>query len=60
MPRPFVQLSFEQFSELLRDFSFQRQIVAVHMHHIWKPDRSMYKGLASIEAMYQFHTVDNG
>jgi len=60
MPHPFLQLTLDQFSDLLHQFPFKRQIVAVHMHHTWKPDRSMYKGLASIEAMYQFHTVNNG
>jgi hypothetical protein len=60
MPRPFVQLTLEQFSALLHQFPFERQIAAVHMHHTWKPDHSMYRGLASIEAMYQFHTVNNG
>ncbi len=60
MGRPFRQLTLSQFSQLLQSFQFTRQIDVVHMHHTWRPNRSMYKGLATIEAMYQFHTTVNG
>ena len=60
MPRPFQSLTLEQFDELLSQFQFTRGIDSVHMHHTWLPDRSMYKGLASIEAMHRFHTATNG
>jgi hypothetical protein len=60
MGRPFRQLTLDQFSQLLKMFPFRRQIDVVHMHHTWRPNRSMYNGLATIEAMYQFHTRENG
>ena len=60
MGRPFRQLTISQFSQLLQSFQFTRQIDVVHMHHTWRPNRSMYKGLATIEAMYQFHTTVKG
>ncbi|MGE0680431.1 MAG: caspase family protein [Candidatus Binatia bacterium] len=56
MPKPFHQLSLDEFIDLLAHFPFQRRIDAVHMHHTWRPNHSQYKGLASIEAMWWFHT----
>jgi len=60
MPRPFQSLTLDQFNDLLSQVQFTRRIESVHMHHTWLPDRSIYKGLASIEAMYQFHSATNG
>ncbi|HSG40478.1 MAG TPA: peptidoglycan recognition family protein, partial [Thermoanaerobaculia bacterium] len=60
MPRPFLQLSPEDFLDLLRRFPFRRQINAVHMHHTWIPRRSQYRGVASIEAMDRDHRVNRG
>lgn len=55
MPRPFVQLSLEEFVDLLDRFDFQRTIDAVHMHHTFIPRRSQFRGLATIEAMDRDH-----
>ena len=55
MPRPFLPLAIDQFARILAR-PLQRRIVEVHMHHTWRPNHAMYRGLASIEAMYQFHT----
>jgi hypothetical protein len=60
MPRPFEYLTVDQFKNLVWQFQFARRIDAVHLHHSWLPDKKTYKGLASIEAMYQFHTAVNG
>ncbi|MCC6443957.1 MAG: caspase family protein [Armatimonadetes bacterium] len=60
MPKPFHQLTLAQFADLLNRFPFTRKIDAVHMHHTWRPNHSQYKGLASIEGMWQFHTQTNG
>lgn len=60
MPKPFHQLSLEEFIDLLTRFPFTRRINAVHMHHTWRPNHSQYKGLASIEAMWSFHTQQQG
>jgi hypothetical protein len=60
MPRPFQRLTLDQFHDLLWQFQFTRGIESVHLHHTWLPDRTGYRGLASIEAIYQFHTATNG
>lgn len=57
MPAPFLQLTLEQFAERLDGFTFTRPVTAVHMHHTWSPTRADYTGLATIEAMWRFHTA---
>ena len=60
MPRPFIPLTLEQFAERLRTFQFTRPITGVHMHHTFRPRKIDYRGLPTIEAMFQFHTQTNG
>src|SRR5687767_2187957 len=48
MPKPFHQLSLDQFVELLATFPFERRIESVHMHHTWRPNHSQYRGLSTI------------
>lgn len=60
MPKPLHQLTLEQFVELLEKFPFTRQIESLHMHHTWRPNRSQYKGLSTIEGMWEFHTKTQG
>lgn len=56
MPKPFLQLTREQFIELLWTFPFKRRIESVHMHHTWRPNRAQYKGVSTIESMWSYHT----
>jgi hypothetical protein len=60
MPAPFQRLSLPQFSAVLQAFQFTRRVTAVHMHHTWRPDRSMWRGAASVEGMCRSHTQDRG
>ncbi|HLM56656.1 MAG TPA: caspase family protein [Pyrinomonadaceae bacterium] len=60
MPKPFRKLTLAEFADLLANFRFTRRINAVHMHHTWKPKHGDYKGLATIEGIWRFHTQDNG
>jgi hypothetical protein len=60
MPRPFINLTLEQFAERLRTFQFARPVTAVHMHHTFRPRQVDYRGLPTIEAMFKFHTETNG
>ena len=60
MPRPFIPLTLEQFAERLRTFQFTRPVSAVHMHHTFRPRKIDYRGLSTIEGMFQFHTQTNG
>jgi hypothetical protein len=55
MPRPFVQLSREEFLDLLRRFRFTRKIDAVHMHHTFIPRKTQFRGVGTIEAMERDH-----
>ena len=60
MPRPFHQLTLDEFGALLEAFPWERKIDAVHMHHTWRPTLADYRGEATIEAMWRFHTQQNG
>lgn len=60
MPPPFQRLTVQQFAEVLKAFRFTRRITAVHMHHTWRPDHSMWRGLASMEGMWRSHTQERG
>src|SRR5215213_2019174 len=60
MPRPFNRLSLKEFTQLLARFPLRRQIDSVHMHHTWRPNHGQFRGLESIEAMWRFHTEENG
>src|ERR1700722_16269223 len=55
MPKPFFQLTLEQFSLLLDCYPLKRAIDSVHLHHTWVPNRSQYNGEASINAIYETH-----
>jgi hypothetical protein len=59
MPKPFVKLTIDEFEELVDSFDFTRRIDAIHMHHTWKPDHSQYRGLPTINAMWEYHTRTN-
>lgn len=60
MPPPFQRLSLPQFAAVLQAFKFTRRITAVHMHHTWRPDRSMWRGAKSMEGMWRSHTQERG
>src|SRR5262245_29788229 len=58
MPKPFRQLTIAHFESLLAEFVAmgRRRINAIHVHHTWRPTHAEYRGEASIEAMWRFHT----
>ncbi|MEO0741158.1 MAG: caspase family protein [Bacteroidota bacterium] len=60
MPKPFHSLSLAEFKLLLDDYPFTRQINEVHMHHTWIPNHAQDRGLASVEAMWRYHTQHLG
>ena len=63
MPKPFIELTLEQFADLLGQFAFTRRIESVHVHHTWRPNHANFRSappLRSIEGMYDFHTRVNG
>lgn len=60
MPKPFRQLTLAQFAAELAAFPFSRRIKEVHMHHTWKPRKTDYTGVGTIEGMWRFHTRNNG
>jgi len=57
-----VRLTSEQVAALLQSAvpSLTRKIVAVHLHHTWRPTKSQFKGRATIEAIRNFHVNTNG
>jgi hypothetical protein len=60
MPPRFTSLTLDEFADLLQRFDFTRRIDAVHMHHTWRPNHAQYRGESTIEAMWRFHTRENG
>lgn len=59
---PAIQrLTLGQFSDLLRSATgtLTRKVDSVHLHHTWRPRRSDFRGLPTIEAMRRFH-MDQG
>lgn len=56
MPTPFHCLSLEEFTILLEQFPFTRQIAAVDLHHTGQPNHAQDRGIATLEALYQLHT----
>jgi Caspase domain/N-acetylmuramoyl-L-alanine amidase len=60
MPPQFIRLTLDEFADLLQRFDFTRRIDGVHMHHTWRPNHAQYRGEATIEGMWRFHTRENG
>ena len=60
MPRPFLPLTLAQFEQLVDFTPLTRRIDSVHMHHTWRPNHAQYRGLRSIESMWEYHTRENG
>jgi hypothetical protein len=60
MPRPFLPLTLAQFEQLVDSTPLTRRIDSVHMHHTWRPNHAQYRGLRSIESMWEYHTRENG
>ncbi len=53
-------LTIAQFAKRLSAFAFTRRINAVHCHHTWRPDRSMWRGKLTMDAMRAFHVEQQG
>lgn len=55
MPQPIRKLSLQQFQALVQSTRLHRKITSVHVHHTWRPTRSQFEGLRTVEAMRRFH-----
>ncbi|MET0752668.1 MAG: peptidoglycan recognition family protein [Pyrinomonadaceae bacterium] len=60
MPPPFRQVNRAQFSQLLEQFNFTRQINVVHFHHTSSPRHRDFNGHASVVSMFRHHTQNRG
>lgn len=60
MPKPFRQLTVQRFLDEMHRFAWTRPVWRVDMHHTYIPAHRDYQGLASIEAMFRYHTADRG
>jgi hypothetical protein len=60
MPTPIRRLTVAQFALLTLPSQLTRKIVAVHLHHTWRPRREDFRGHATIEAMRRVHMEQNG
>jgi caspase domain-containing protein/N-acetylmuramoyl-L-alanine amidase-like protein len=60
MPSQIRRLTVDQFVALVQAATLTRKIDAVHLHHTWRPTRAQFKGLASVEAMRNYHMNTNG
>ena len=59
MPKPFIPLTRSQFLAAVSSYSWSPVKSEIHVHHTWRPNHGQYRGLASIEGMWRYHTVDN-
>jgi hypothetical protein len=57
MRPPIQRLTVQEFAALVQRAAggLTRKIDAVHLHHTWRPRRSEFRGLATIEAMRRYH-----
>ena len=61
MPRPFLELSLEQFESLVEQFPWKRRVTEVHVHHTFRPNHADFAAkppIQSIEGMFRFHTEE--
>ncbi len=59
MPRPFLELTLEQFAEMLKQFPWRRRVTEVHVHHTFRPNHADFAArppVQAIEGMFRFHT----
>ncbi len=55
MPENNDALSQEDFAQLLNEVKQTRRISSIHLHHTWKPRKTQFVGVATIEAMRNYH-----
>ena len=60
MPTPIRRITTAQFALLAQPSRLTRKIVAVHLHHTWRPRRQDFRGLPTVEAMRKYHMEQNG
>jgi hypothetical protein len=63
MPKPFLELTVDQFADLVLGFPWNRTISSVHLHHTFRPNHSDFASrppAQSIEGMFRFHTETRG
>src|SRR5262245_1050219 len=61
MPRPFLELTVEQFAAMLDQFPWVRRVTEVHVHHTFRPNHADFASrppIQSIEGMFRFHTEE--
>jgi hypothetical protein len=61
MPRPFLELTLEEFASLVRQFPWRRKITEVHVHHTFRPNHTDFAArppVDAIEGMFRFHTEE--
>ena len=61
MPKPFLELTLEQWSDLILHFPWSRKITEVHVHHTFRPNHADFTSrpaLQVIEGMFRFHTEE--
>lgn len=60
MASRFKELTPAEFKWSIDNYPWRRKITSFHVHHTWKPDHSMWKGLRSVIGMWSFHTKNRG
>ena len=63
MPRPFLELTLDEFADLLQQYPWKRRITEIHVHHTWRPNHADFFSrppVQTIEGMYRYHTTQAG
>jgi hypothetical protein len=56
----FVPLTLDQFQLVVSRYQFRRRITMVHVHHTWRPRKTDYRGVSTIQGMWRYHTQEKG
>jgi hypothetical protein len=56
----FVPLTLDQFQLVVARYRFKRRITMVHVHHTWRPRKTDYRGISTIQGMWRYHTQEKG
>ncbi|ABA58350.1 Peptidase C14, caspase catalytic subunit p20 [Nitrosococcus oceani ATCC 19707] len=60
MSRTFQSVTGSEFQDVVAAYPFTRRVTEVHLHHTWRPRQQDYRGLATLEGMWRFHTQTHG
>ena len=59
MSQTFIPMSKADFSRAVTELVWPTPKTEIHVHHTWRPNHAQYRGLPTIQAMFDYHTQTN-